>query len=123
VPEIQVPAPSRRRQASIAVSRFTGKQNRVIVVLMKSKQDEDPKVKKLRAASDAASIRLEVIIKGTAQALASGFWLSLEELQPLIDIVNIDLVNAAKEYEAALEAYRPFMARRRVHRFRARKIV
>jgi hypothetical protein len=88
---------------------------------MKSKRD-DPNVKKLRAARDAASTRLEVFIRGLAKTLENGYWMDLEEIQPIIDMVNVDLVNAVKEYERAQEAYRPHMARRRVHRFRARKI-
>ena len=82
---------------------------------------DDPKVKKLRAARNAAMTRVEVLTKGIARTLENGYWLEMEELQPILDIINNELVAAVKQYEAATEAYRPFMSRRRVHKFRPRK--
>lgn len=87
---------------------------------MKAKHD-DPKVLKLRSARDAASIRVEVLTKGLAETLKNGYWMSVEDIKPIVDLVNGDLIVAMQEYERAIEAYRPFMARRRIHRFNPRR--
>lgn len=79
---------------------------------------DDPKKLKLRAARDAASTKVKILTNGIAETLKNGYWLDTQELQPVIDAVNIDLVEALKAYEKAQAAYRPYMSRRRVHRFR-----
>jgi hypothetical protein len=83
---------------------------------------DDPKRLKLRIARNAASAKVEILCKGIAATLQNGYWLDMEELQPILDAVNIDLVEAIKAYEKATEAYQPYMSRRRVRTFRKSKV-
>jgi hypothetical protein len=82
---------------------------------------DDPKRLKLRAAREAAHVKLEILRQGIAATLKDSYITDMEELIPIVEAVNIDLVEAMKAYERATEAYRPFMSRRRLNRFRPRK--
>jgi hypothetical protein len=82
---------------------------------------DDPKRLKLQAARDAAGTKVEILTKGIAGLLENYYIREVEDLRPILDAVNVDLVEAVAAYEKATEAYRPFMSRRRVRTFRARK--
>jgi uncharacterized protein YdeI (YjbR/CyaY-like superfamily) len=82
---------------------------------------DDPKVLKARAERDRTSFRVEVILKGLAEAIKNGYWGDLEEIQPIIEVVNVDLVDAIKAHERAVEAWRKVSPRRRVSIVRGRR--
>lgn len=74
---------------------------------------EDPKRTKLRAAREAAQVRLNVLCKGIGHALADGYQSCAEDIRPIIVLVNTELVAAVDAHEAAEEAYRPYWSRHR----------
>ena len=76
---------------------------------------DDPKRLKLQAARDAAGTKVEILSKGIAGLLENYFIRDVEDLRPILDAVNVDLVEAVTAYEKATAAYRPYMARRRAH--------
>lgn len=82
--------------------------------LVKPVSRNDPKRLKARAERDKASTRVEILLAGVSKMLDRGYFTDMEELQPILDMMNGDVVEAMKVYEAATEAYRPFMWRRRV---------
>jgi hypothetical protein len=83
---------------------------------------DDPKVLKARAAREATWTKLEILLRGVAQTIEHGYFTDMEGLQPLLDVMNIDVVNAMKDHEKAVTAWLAVSPRRlRVHRWRPRK--
>jgi len=82
---------------------------------------DDPKRLKLQAERNAAGAKVEILSKGIAGLLENYFIRDVEDLRPIVDAVNVDLVEAVAAYEKAMAAYRPYMARRRAHLYPTKK--
>jgi hypothetical protein len=71
---------------------------------------DDPKRLKLLAARDAAETKVQILTKGIAGLLETYYSLNcMEDLRPLLDAINVDLVEAVMASEKATEACQPYM--------------
>jgi hypothetical protein len=84
------------------------------------KRKDDPKREKLRAERNRTELRLGVLSAGIGKAFVDygGGRYAADELRPVIDLVNGELMEAIKHAESAEKAYEPYWSRRRIHRIR-----
>lgn len=78
-----------------------------------------------RYERDKAEQRKDILLRGTGACLSTGYFESMEEFMPILELINGQLVDAIKEAEAASEKFSaalgPYRRRRRSAMGRPRK--
>lgn len=82
---------------------------------------DDPKRLKLRAERERAEAWLDVLCKGFGHSLADGYGWRTDELRPLIELIQAQMIPAIEDVEAAEKAYAPYWRRRRTVMHRRKK--
>ena len=76
------------------------------------KRKEDPKREKAHANRVRAEVWLQILRNGIGDVLKTGFRTD-EDLRPILEFANSELLKAADASEEAEKAYEPYWRRRR----------
>jgi len=84
------------------------------------KRKEDPKREKVYADRVRAEVWLQILREGIGRTLQNGFHAN-EDIRPILEFANDELLKAAEASDAAEKAYEPYWRKRRPQIYRARK--